>query len=94
MACSADLGRTIHTSGLLIRANCMRRMHHVQGEADDVTGLLIAATHGLDTCQSASYLSECMSLLAHRLHYMRGGADDVTGLLTAALTASIHASRL
>ena len=43
MACSADLGRTIHTSGLLIRANCMRRMHHVQGEADDVTGLLIAA---------------------------------------------------
>ena len=41
MCCCSSHNRS--TSGLLIRANCMRRMHHVQGEADDVTGLLIAA---------------------------------------------------
>ena len=31
------------TSSLLICADCMRRMHRVQGAADDVTALLIAA---------------------------------------------------
>ena len=29
------------TGGLLIRANCMQRMHHIQRGADDVTGLSI-----------------------------------------------------
>ena len=36
-------GRHRSTCGLLIRATCMHRVHHVQGGADDVTGLLVAA---------------------------------------------------
>ena len=39
-------GRHRSTCGLLIRATCMHRVHHVQGGADDVTGLLIAALAG------------------------------------------------
>ena len=30
-------------SGLLLRTSCIHRVHHMQGEADDVTELLIAA---------------------------------------------------
>ena len=36
-------GRHRSTCCLLIRATCMHHVHHVQGGADDVTGLLIAA---------------------------------------------------
>ena len=39
-------GRHRSTCGLLIRATCMHRVHHVQGGDDDVTGLLIAALAG------------------------------------------------
>ena len=41
MRCCSSHNRS--TGGLLIRTIRMRRMHHMQGGADDVTGLLIAA---------------------------------------------------
>ena len=41
MRCCSSHNRS--TGGLLIRTTCMRRVHHMRGGADDVTGLLIAA---------------------------------------------------
>ena len=41
MRCCSSHNRS--TGGLLIRTACMRRVHHMRGGADDVTGLLIAA---------------------------------------------------
>ena len=36
-------GHNRSTSGLLLCPICMHRVHHMQGGADDVTGLLTAA---------------------------------------------------
>ena len=87
MRCCSSHNRS--SDGLLIRTICMRRMHHMRGGADDVTGLstaaLTASTHAnlsgcsghadrcrpsVDAAACCSYLSECMSLLAHR-HLLR-----------------------
>ena len=47
MRCCSSHNRS--SDGLLIRTICMRRMHHMRGGADDVTGLstaaLTASTH-------------------------------------------------
>ena len=45
MRCCSSHNRS--TGGLLIRTTCMRRVHHMRGGADDVTGLLIAALTAL-----------------------------------------------
>ena len=41
--CAAAQGHNRSTSGLLLCPICMHRVHHIQGGADDVTGLLTAA---------------------------------------------------
>ena len=103
MRCCSSHNRS--TGGLLIRTTCMRRVHHMRGGADDVTGLLIAAltalthanrravdcrTHGLDTRQSAVAAKSCCPCHAMAANRAAAGEPDAAAMPTGVGLASMQ----